>query len=111
MPTDFGDIVDYHREESFRYLILAKAARERGELAEAEYLAGQSARYLEVVRQQKIGMRLEPGKPASKQMPRRCTLKPGWGPSAAARVPAVLRGVKYIVATIRNSIFKKGPPS
>jgi hypothetical protein len=71
MPTDFGDIADYHRQESIRYLILAKAARERGELGEAEYLVGQSARHLEAVRQQKIGMRQEPCQSAAKQMPMR----------------------------------------
>jgi len=44
MPTDYGDIVDYHRQESAKYLLLSKAARARGEIGEAEYLAWQSGR-------------------------------------------------------------------
>jgi hypothetical protein len=110
MPTDFGDIVDYQRKESVKYLILARAASERGELGEAEYLAGQSARHLEAVRQQKIEMRREPGRPAAKQMLRRGPSGREPVPSAAARLPVVLRCVKYIVETIRRAVTKKGLP-
>jgi hypothetical protein len=107
MPTDYGDIVDYHRQESAKYLLLSKAARARGEIGEAEYLAGQSARYLEAVRQQEIGKQQEPGRVAVKQMPRRWPPEPELAPSASARLPVVLRAVESIVTTMRHAIFKR----
>lgn len=107
MPTDFGDIVDYHRQESAKYLILSEAARARGEIGEAEYLAGQSARYLEVVRQQEIGKQQEPGSAAAKQMHRHWPPEPGLAPPASDRLPTVLRVVESIVTTMRHAISRK----
>jgi hypothetical protein len=60
MPTDFGDIAAYHREEAARHYALAKAARDRECFGEAEYEASLAARWDEAAREQKAAMRQGP---------------------------------------------------
>jgi len=47
MPANFGEIAGFHSRMAARYLTLAKAARDRGDLTTANYHADQAARYLE----------------------------------------------------------------
>lgn len=60
MPTDFGDIAAYHREEAARHYALAKAARDRECFGEAEYEASLAARWDEAAQEQKFAMRQGP---------------------------------------------------
>jgi len=45
MPTDFGEITAYHREEAARHYAMAQAARDRECFGEAEYQACLAARW------------------------------------------------------------------
>jgi hypothetical protein len=56
MPADFGEIADFHRDESARFQALAQAARDRGSLGEAEYLTGLATRHSEAAQEQKNEM-------------------------------------------------------
>jgi hypothetical protein len=60
MPTDFGDITAYHREEAARHFALAQAARDRQSLGEAEYHTSMAVRWYQAAREQKAEMRQEP---------------------------------------------------
>jgi hypothetical protein len=62
MPTDFGEITAYHREEAARHYAMAHAARERRSFGEAEYEVNLAARWDEAAREQKTEMRQEPAR-------------------------------------------------
>jgi hypothetical protein len=109
MPADFGEIASYHREEAARFAALARAARDQGDLGKAEYLAGQAARHDEAAREQKAGMRQQPVRRIATQRPYRRPPEPQ--PILPAAVfPGILRGVKRIAATVRQSIFERNTP-
>ena len=107
MPANFGEIATYHQEEAARHYALAQAARDRGCIAEAEYQAGQAARWDEAAQEQKIGMGQAPSRRRSKQGPN-CPPPPM--PFAVACLLAVERCVKRIAVAIRQSIIKRHAP-
>jgi hypothetical protein len=110
MPVDFGEITAYHHEEAARHRALAKAARDRGCPADAEYQAGLAARWEEVAQEQKIGMRQAPSRRVAKQRPHSPPPQPPPMPLAVVCLLAVERGVKRIAAAIRHSIIKRSTP-
>lgn len=110
MPVDFGEIASYHLQEAVRYAALAQAVRERGSHGEAEYLAGQAARYAEAAQEQKRGMRQDPGLSIANRRPNRCSPEPRRVPPVPTRLLAVLRGAGDIVASIRQSMPRRNPP-
>lgn len=107
MPANFGEIATYHQQEAARHYALAQAARDRGCLAEAEYQAGQAARWDEAAQEQKIGMRQAPSRRRSKQEPLCPPQPPPPMPLAVDCLLAVERGVKRIAAAIHQSILKR----
>ncbi|MGD0294007.1 MAG: hypothetical protein ABSB30_09150 [Terracidiphilus sp.] len=110
MPADFGEIAAYHQEEAARHYALAQAARDRGCPAEADYQAGVAARWDEVAREQKIGMRQTPSRRMANQRPKRRPPEPPPMPLAAVCLLAVVRGVKLITAVIRQFMVKRSAP-
>jgi hypothetical protein len=109
MPVDFGEITAYHHEEAARHRALAKAARDRGCPADAEYQAGLAARWDEAAQEQKIGMRQAPTRRVAKQRPQRPQPPPPI-PLAVVCLLTVERCVKRIAAAIRHSIVKRSTP-
>jgi hypothetical protein len=107
MPVDFGEITAYHHEEAARHYALAKAARDRGCIADAEYQAGLAARWEEVAQEQKIGMRQAPSRRVAKQRPHSPPPQPPPMPFAVVCLLAVVRGFRHIAAAIRHSIVKR----
>jgi hypothetical protein len=110
MPADFGDITSYHREEAARHHALAKAARDRGCLAEADYQAGLAARWEEVALQQVTTMRKTPVRriakprqifPASKTPPK---------PVSVVSWSALVRGLQYIAEVLSPTMDKPETP-
>jgi hypothetical protein len=70
MPANFGEIAGYHGRMAERYLALAKAAREAGDLYAADYNDQLAARYVEAAEEQKMVMSQAPGRPVVNQAPR-----------------------------------------
>jgi hypothetical protein len=110
MPVDFGEITAYHHEEAARHRALAKAARDRGCPADAEYQAALAARWEEVAQEQKIGMRQQPTHRVAKQRPHSPPPQPPPMPLAAVCLQAVGRGFKHIAAAIHHSMAKRSAP-
>lgn len=106
MPANFGDIAAFHHEQANRHYALAQAARDRGSLAEAEYQAGQAARWDEAAQEQKIGIRQQPTHSSAKQRPN----SPAPVPIAIVFLLAVMRGVKRIATAIRHPMVKRSAP-
>ncbi len=71
MPANFGEIAGYHSLIAARYAALAQAAREQGDIATANYHAGQAARYVQAAQEQRIAMRQAPGRSIEQEKPRR----------------------------------------
>jgi hypothetical protein len=110
MPVDFGDIAAYHNEEAARHYALAKAARDRGSIAEAEYQASLAARWEEAAKEQKIGMRQAPSRRMANQRPNCPPPQPPPMPLAVVCLLAVVHGFKHIAAAIRHSMAKRSAP-
>jgi hypothetical protein len=110
MPANFGEIAGFHSRMATRYLTLAKAARDRGDLTTANYHADQAARYLEAAQEQKLAMSHAPGRSAADQKPRQWSPKPKSVPLATAGWLAVLRGAGHMASALRQSISKRGAP-
>jgi hypothetical protein len=110
MPADFGDITAFHHEEADRHYALAQAARDRGSFAEAEFQAGLAARWDEVAQEQKIGMRQQPTRTSTRRKPNCRPPQPPPMPFAVVCLLAVVRGVKRIVAAIRQFVVKQSAP-
>lgn len=111
VPSDFGDITAYHREEADRHYALAQAARECGNLGEAEYQAGLAARWDEVAREQKVEMLLDPARSLTDQKPNLGSLEPRRRISLAnVCLLALLRGVQRIAAAIRQFQHRRTAP-
>src|ERR1035437_10778727 len=110
MPADFGDITAFHHEEAARHYALARAARDRGSFAEAEFQTGLGARWDEVAQEQKMGMRQTPSRRRPKQMPYRRPPQPPPMPFATVCLLAVVRGGKRLGAAIRQFVVKRSAP-
>jgi hypothetical protein len=110
MPANFGEIARYHRQEAVRYQAQAQASRERGNLGEAEYLAGQAARHEEAAREQKIEMRQDPAAFNANPRPNRYSPERQPTPLAAARQPALRRCAARLVAAMRRFLPKRSAP-
>ena len=110
MPVDFGEIAAYHKKEAARHYALAKAARDRGCPADAEYEAGLAARWNEAAQEQKIGMRQAPSRRVAKQEPKRRPPEPPPMTLPVVCLLAVVRGFKHIAAAIRHSMVKRSAP-
>jgi len=109
MPTDFGDIAAFHYQEAARHRALAQAALDRGCTAEAEYQAGQAARWEQAAREQKIGMMRQPGLSNAKRRPNFPPPAPPM-PLTVALLLAVARAFKRIAAAFSPAIAKPGAP-
>ena len=106
MPTDFGDITAYHREEAARHFALAQAARDRNSIGEAEYHTSMAVRWYQAAREQKTEMRQEP----VQHIPyRRSNYRPPEPPMPQrTSVPAAfLSGIRRMAHTIRQSLPKR----
>jgi len=110
MPTDFGEITAYHREEAARHYAMAQAARDRECFGEAEYQAYLAARWDEAAREQMIVMRREPARHAAYR-------RPGYQSPEPRRIPftvvcwlAIRRGIKRIALAIRQPLPKRTAP-
>jgi hypothetical protein len=111
MPSDFGDMTAYHREEAARHYALAQAARECGNLGEAEYQAGLAVRWDEVAREQKVEMLLEPARQTADQRPKHWPLEPQRRiPLTIVCLLALLRGVRRIAAAMRQFRHRRTAP-
>lgn len=111
MPANFGEIAEYHSRIAARYLALAQAARDEGNLAEAHYRIELAARYIQAAEEQRIVMRQESGPSIAPQSPRL------WSPEAQqsarpapARLQAVLHGAGQIASAIRQYMVKRNEP-
>ncbi|MGD0801400.1 MAG: hypothetical protein ABR906_08800 [Terracidiphilus sp.] len=106
MPTDLGIIANYHLKEADRFADLAQAAREDGDLLQAEYLEGQAARYTETAQEQKKGFWPEPARPIVTQRSVRRTPKP-----QSTSLAAALRSCaeRIFAAVCRSTPKKKAP--
>jgi hypothetical protein len=108
MPTDFGEIADYHRHQAERFRKQEQQAREQGDLGRAEYLAGQVARYLETAEQQKMVKVQPPGPSILHRRHRAWPPEPqqrlSWGESVLL---ALLHGTERIAALLRRKLPKQ----
>jgi hypothetical protein len=107
MPADFGEISGYHRRLALRCQARAQAARDRGNLAEAEYQFSLASRYIQAAQEQKIAMRQEPGRSTANQSPRCWSPPPPSPPFAVRCLMTVLRGVKRVVAAMCRFMPKR----
>ncbi|HME59268.1 MAG TPA: hypothetical protein VKF63_13075 [Terracidiphilus sp.] len=110
MPVDFGEIAAYHHYEAARHYALAQAALDRGCPADAEFQAGQAARWEEAAREQKIGMMQQPARPSAKRRPNFPPPAPPI-PLAVVWLLAVVRAVKRIAAAFGPAVVKQSAPS
>jgi hypothetical protein len=110
MPANFGEIAGFHSRMAARYLALAEAARDRGDLTTANYHADQAARYFEAAEEQKLAMSQAPGRTIQTQKARPWSQKQERAPRAAGSLLAVLRGAGQMATAIRQSISRRGTP-
>lgn len=109
MPADFGEITAYHHQEAARFYTRAQEARALGNLAEADYLAGQAARWEEAAQEQKTAMRKPPRPVAHRSRFLTVPEEPYIHP--LIRWPmAVARGVRRAATATGRFIFKRRAP-
>lgn len=107
MPADFGEITAYHHHEATRLNMLALAARDSGSMAEAEYLSNQAARWEEAAQEQKAAMQKQPTRSNTDQSPFFSLPEPPQIHPVIACLLAVLRGVQWIAASIRQFMARR----
>lgn len=110
MPVNYGEIAAFHHEQAARHYALAQAARDRGSLADAEYQAGQAARWEEAAQEQKIEMRQQPACSVARRKPHCRPLQPPPMPIAIVCLFAVVRCVKRIAAAILQLTARRSAP-
>jgi len=111
MPSNFGEIAGYHNHEAARYSALAQVARDKGNHAEADYMANLAARYVEAAQEQKVEMRQGPGRSVAHRKPRRHRpLEEPHIPFATACWQAILRGAEHLAAAFRPPVPKRSVP-
>jgi hypothetical protein len=97
MPADYGEITAYHHQEASRFYALAQEARACNNFAEADYLAGQAARWEEAAQEQKIEMQREPARRVRNQ-------------NRFPRLAKQPRGLRRIAGAIHRALFGQRVP-
>jgi hypothetical protein len=111
MPADFGEIADFHRDESARFLALAQAARDRGSIGEAEYLTGLATRHSEAAQEQKIQMEQAPDSSAAEQGLQHGSPESRPIPFLATCLLVLLRGAERTLTAIGPPAPKRSAPA
>jgi hypothetical protein len=109
MPADFGEITAYHHQEATRLYALAQEARELGCLDEADYLAGQAARWEEAALEQQTEMHRPPRQVASQSPFLTLPEEPHIHPLIKWPM-AIVHGVRCGAAGLGQFIFKRRTP-
>jgi hypothetical protein len=111
MPSNFDVIAGYHSLMAARFAALAQAAREKGDIATANYHSDQAVRYVQAAQEQRLAMSQAPGRSIEDRRPRRLFKEPKRVPPAPARLLAVLRGAGHLASVIRQSISGRSASS
>lgn len=110
MPADFGEIANYHNRLATRHLVLARIAREAGDLSAADYQAQMAARYIEAAEEQKMAMSQPASRPATHPAQSPWALKPEPSPVADIRRAALPRLFRQFAAAIGQFIPSREAP-
>jgi len=110
MPANFGEIADYNNRLAAGYHALAEAAREGGDLAQADYQDALAARYLAVAQEQTLAMQQEPGRSFGNQTSSCSFPEPRRIPPVAGSFLGVLRGPGQVARAVCQFLSRRNAP-